>query len=147
MTRISAGHPGIWPDVCSDNAQAITSVLDELIAEMARLRDLVAQGSRAGLMASLERARAARLTLPARGSRRSTDYVEVRVPVPNREGVIAEVATLATELGINIEALETADATDYERGLIVMVVDAEAGPRLRDALAAKGYHPLIQAVG
>ena len=147
MTRISAGHPGIWPDVCADNADAITRVLDELRDELGRLRDMVAQGSRPELMASLERARAARLALPARGSRRSTSFVEVRVPVPNREGVIAEVATLATELGVNIDALETADATDHERGLLVMVVDADAGPRLRDALAAKGYHPVIQAVG
>ncbi|MHB8464629.1 MAG: prephenate dehydrogenase/arogenate dehydrogenase family protein [Acidimicrobiales bacterium] len=147
MTRISAGPAGIWPDVCKDNAPAITAVLDELIAELGKLRGLVDEGSKTDLMTSLEQARTTRLTLPARGSRRSTQFVEVRVPVPNREGVIAEVATLATELGVNIEALETADATDHERGLIVMVVDVSAGPRLRDALAAKGYHPLVQAVG
>jgi len=71
----------------------------------------------------------------------------VRVPVPNREGVLAEVATLASELGVNIESLETADATEYERGLIVMVVDVRAGPRLRDALVAKGYRPTLREVG
>jgi prephenate dehydrogenase len=146
MTRISAGPTGIWPDVCADNAGAITAALDELIAELTRLRDLVASDARDNLVDALERARAMRLTLPARGSRRSDQFAEIRVPVPNREGVIAEVATLATELGVNIDALETADATDHERGLIVMVVDATAAPRLREALAAKGYHPVVQAV-
>ena len=30
MTRIAAGHPGIWPDICSDNREAIVEVLDGL---------------------------------------------------------------------------------------------------------------------
>ena len=63
-----------------------------------------------------------------RGPARANEVVEVRVPVPNREGVLAEVATLASELGVNIESLETADATRVRTGLIVMVVDVRAGP-------------------
>src|SRR5436305_1435489 len=31
MTRIAAGHPGIWPDVCLDNRSAITHSLDALL--------------------------------------------------------------------------------------------------------------------
>jgi prephenate dehydrogenase len=146
MTRISAGRSGIWPDVCAENAPAITGVIDELITELARIRDLVASGGRAGLIATLDRARAARLALPAGGGTRPVDVVEVRIPVPNREGVLAEVTTLASELGVNIESLETADATEYERGLIVMVVDGRGGQRLRDALAAKGYRPSVMEV-
>jgi len=147
MTRISAGHPGIWPDVCADNAEAITTVLDELLAELHHLRDIVVGRQRAELVDILERAREARLALPARSRKRATDVVEVRIPVPNRPGVIADVATLASELGVNVESLETADSTEYERGLIVMVVDAQASGRLRDALTAKGYHPLVRSVG
>jgi prephenate dehydrogenase len=147
MTRISAGQPGIWPDVCADNAGAIAAVLEELVTELTRIRTVVLGQDRADLLQTLERARATRLALPARGTRRPEDVVEVRVPVPNREGVLADVATLASELGINIESLETADATEYERGLIVMVVDAAAGHRLRDALAAKGYRPLLGPLG
>jgi len=147
MTRIAAGHPGIWPDVCADNADAITAVLGQLVSELERIRDVVASGSRAELLGTLERARAARLALPARGAPRATEVVEVRVPVTNRPRELASVTTLAGELGVNIEALETADATEAERGLIVMVVDARAAQRLRDALVAEGYRPVIQAVG
>ena len=28
MTRIAAGHPGIWPDICAENRTAIVEVLD-----------------------------------------------------------------------------------------------------------------------
>ena len=147
MTRIAAGHPGIWPDVCADNAEAITSVIDELVTELQRVRSVVAGGRRGELVDTLERARAARLALPARGAPRATDVVEVRIPVSNSPGVLADVTTLAGELGVNVESLETADATEGERGLIVMVVDAAASRRLRDDLLTRGYRPVVQAVG
>jgi len=147
MTRIAAGHPGIWPDVCADNAAAITEVIDELIGELGRVRDIVAVGARSDLVATLERARAARLALPARGAPRATEVVEVRIPVSNRPGVLADVTTLAGELGVNVESLETADSTEGERGLIVMVVDAHQSRRLRDALVERGYRPVIGPVG
>ena len=31
MTRIAAGHPGIWPDICAENRDAIVAELDDLI--------------------------------------------------------------------------------------------------------------------
>ncbi len=54
MTRIAAGQPGIWPDVCADNAAAIVDAFDILLADLTAMRDRVASGDRAGL---LERAR------------------------------------------------------------------------------------------
>src|SRR5437879_1464644 len=41
MTRIAAGHPGIWPDICIENQEAITEVLDLLIAELTAMRHRV----------------------------------------------------------------------------------------------------------
>ena len=147
MTRIAAGTTGIWPDVCADNADAITDVLDELVTELRSVRDIIATRRRDDLVSLLERARAARLALPGRTTRPAGEVVELRVPVPNREGVLADVTTLATRMGVNIEALETADATEHDRGLIVMIVAADAGRRLRDALNELGYRPVIHALG
>ncbi len=31
MTRIAAGHPGIWPDIVAENREAIAAVLERLI--------------------------------------------------------------------------------------------------------------------
>ena len=33
MTRIAAGHPGIWPDICAENRDAIVAALDRLLAD------------------------------------------------------------------------------------------------------------------
>src|ERR671927_13771 len=44
MTRIAAGHPGIWPDICVENADAIVKALDELVAALSTMRHLVVLG-------------------------------------------------------------------------------------------------------
>jgi prephenate dehydrogenase len=31
MTRVAAGHPGIWPDICAENAGPIVAALDALM--------------------------------------------------------------------------------------------------------------------
>ncbi len=69
MTRIAAGQPGIWPDVCAENAPAIVAALDTLLADLAGMRDRVAAADRAGLLAELEHA-AHGPALPA-GARRA----------------------------------------------------------------------------
>src|SRR5262249_23322080 len=69
MTGTAAGHPGIWPDICAENRNAVVEVLDELIAELTQVRAVVADGDRDQLLARLERAREARLNLPTTAAR------------------------------------------------------------------------------
>jgi prephenate dehydrogenase len=145
MTRIAAGHPGIWPDICAENREAIVEALDRLVAALSAMRDLVVLGDRPGLLQALERARAARVNLPARVARDS-DLVEVRVPVPDRPGVLAEITTLLGELDVNIEDLEIAHSVEGERGVLVLVVEEKAVDDARAALVARGFHPSLRAL-
>jgi len=63
MTRVAAGHPGIWPDICSDNSTAIVAALDQLLGDLGTMRDRVATRDRAELFDVLERAARARRCL------------------------------------------------------------------------------------
>ncbi|HLM28419.1 MAG TPA: prephenate dehydrogenase/arogenate dehydrogenase family protein, partial [Acidimicrobiales bacterium] len=130
MTRIASGHPGIWPDICSDNRAAIIDVLDDLTAALGRMREIVAADDRRGLLDALERARAARVNLPAR-LRTADDLREVRVPVPDRPGVLADVTTLATDLDVNIVDLEIAHSTEGAQGVLILLVEDSAVALLR----------------
>jgi len=138
MTRIAAGAPGIWPDICSENREAIVKALDELVSALSAMRDLVVLGDRPGLLSALERARHARTNLPGRGDRPDV-LAEVRVPVLDRPGVLAEVTTLLGELGVNIVDIEIAHSSEGPHGVLVVVVDAEAVGTVRGALYARGY--------
>jgi prephenate dehydrogenase len=143
MTRIAASHPGIWPDICADNRDAIVGTLDSLLAALGRMRDTVAAGDRSALVAALERARTARVSLPTRAPR-PEDVVEVRIPVPDRAGVLAEVTTLLGELSVNIWDLEIAHSAEGDRGVLLCVIDSRMADLARGALLARGYRPSVQ---
>ena len=140
MTRVAAGHPGIWPDICAENRAAIVEVLDRLILALEQTREVVDKGDREALLGALERARGARISLPARAAR-PDELVELRVPVPDRPGVLAEITTLAGELDVNIEDLEIAHSAEGPGGVLVLVVEAGSTDLVRGALLARGYRP------
>jgi prephenate dehydrogenase len=145
MTRISAGHPGIWPDICAENRPAIVAGLDDLIAGLGQVRAIVADGDREGLLALLEQARRARVNLPARVAR-PEDLVELRLTIPDREGVLGPIFTLATDLDVNIVDFEVAHSMEGPEGVLILVVDADRGERLQDGLMAQGYRPSLRSI-
>lgn len=145
MTRVAAGHPGIWPDICTENRGAIVEVLARLEASLAEVREQVASGDRAGLLAGLERAREARLNLPGKVTAAGV-LAEVRVPVPDRPGVLAEITTLATELGVNIYDVEIAHSSEGDAGVVIVLVAAALVERLQGGLLARGYHPSARSL-
>mgnify|MGYP001127255883 FL=1 len=145
MTRVASGHPGIWPDICNDNRAAIVEVLDQLIEALRDMREVVAAGDRDALLAALEQARAARVNLPAR-FRTAADLSEVRVPVPDRPGAVADVAILAADLDVNIVDLEIAHSTEGPQGVLVMLIETGAAEEFRRALVGRGYRPAVQPV-
>ena len=138
MTRIAAGSPAIWPDICRDNAPAILPVLDDLIARLNEVRRIVAEEDRPSLVALLDRAQLARRNLPPRASRPSS-VTELHVVIPDRPGVLAQVTTIAGELGVNIEDLEIVHSQYRPRGVLILTVAADAAERVRHSLGEHGF--------
>lgn len=140
MTRISAGHPSIWPDICFSNRTAIMTGLDRLTEALVDIKKRIELGDREGLLDVLQQARQARINLPT-GFEAAESLVEVAVPVPDRPGEIAAIATLASELDVNIFDLELSHSGEGRRGIMVLVVDAKFSERLLGGLLARGYRP------
>ena len=139
MTRVAAGHPGIWPDICAENAGPIVAALEALVHELTLMRDRVAEHDRDSLFGALQSASLARRNLPARMVR-PDNLSELRIPVPDRHGVLAEITSLAADGGISIYDIEIAHSAEGPRGVLILVVDTAEAERLRDAIEAQGYH-------
>ena len=143
MTRISAGRPSIWPDICMANATAITSGLDRLIDSLGEVRDLVKSQDRQGILELLTQARGARVNLPV-GFGPADDLVELAVAIPDRPGEIAAIANLAAELDVNIYDLEISHSGEGRQGVMMLVVDEERSERFLGGLMARGYRPSVR---
>lgn len=142
MTRIAAGRPSIWPDICAENAPAILAALDDLVGRLTEMRDVIASQDRERLLGTLEHARTARRNLPARGPQPEST-VELRVPIPDEPGVLARITTLVGELGVNIHDLEIAHSSEGQRGVLVLAVSTDGCEAVRAALAEHGYRPAV----
>jgi prephenate dehydrogenase len=70
--------------------------------------------------------------------------VEIRIPVPDRPGSLAEVTTLLGELDVNIYDLEIAHSAEGERGVLLLAVDTRHAELARGALLARGYRPAVR---
>jgi prephenate dehydrogenase len=142
MTRIASGHPGIWLDICTENRGAIVTALDGLIERLGDVREVVARDDRSALHDTLARAREARTNLPGRVTHPEA-MAEVRIPIPDRTGAAAELFTLAAELGVNIANFEVVHMAESNRGVAVVLVDANATELFRGGLLARGFKPAV----
>lgn len=143
MTRIAAGSPRIWLDICHMNRAAIVDVLGELIDGLGAVSAAVSGDDARGLERTLESARRARLNLPGRLPAEQSLH-EVRIPIPDRPGSAAEVFTLAGELGVNIHDFEVVHSSEGNRGVVVLLVASTQADLLRGGLLARGFKPGIQ---
>lgn len=145
MTRVAAGHPAIWPDLCVDNRDAILAGLAALRGRLATLEAAIAGKDRATILQELSSASAARRNLPS-STPDPTQLAVLRVPVPDRPGVLAEVTTLASDANLNIYDLEIAHSQEGNAGVLIMVLDALAAPTLARALEARGLKTSIESL-
>ena len=87
------------------------------------MRDRVAARDRDGApRRRSQRASAARRNLPARVVR-PEHLAELRIPVPDRAGVLAEITSLAADAGIGIYDIEIAHSAEGTAGVLILVVD------------------------
>ncbi len=145
MTRVASGRPGIWLDICAENRVAIVGVLDQLIAGLTDMRDVIGADDRDALFARLTEARQARANLPARVVN-PEELAEVRIPIPDRAGAAAVVFTLAGELSVNIASFEVVHVAESTRGVLVVLVDRSAVDVFRGGLLARGFRPAVQTL-
>ena len=145
MTRISAGDPSIWPDILFDNDEAVLAGLSRLQDRIADITNLLRQKDRGGLLGSLSTAAEARRKLPGSAAL-SQNLVEVRIPVPDRPGVLAEITTLASELQINIFDIEIAHSVEGSPGVLLLSIERLQTPALLEALVQRGFSAGVETL-
>ncbi len=146
MTRIASGNPDIWIDICEQNKEAICEYLDVLITELEKTKDIIANSDQQSLLSDLSAARKARISLPV-GTSMPENLAEIRVAIPDKPGSVAEIATLASQLNVNIYDLEIAHKAEGELGTMILVVDNSVKESFAKKLKDAKYSVSSQSLG
>ena len=132
MTRVAAGQPGIWPDVCADNAGAIVAALDHVLADLTAMRDQVADRGpgRACSTCSSGPARPGAACRP--GPPGPNGWPSCGCRCPTAQACWPRSPPWPATSGINIYDIEIAHSAEGPRGVLVLVVDgADSAPAAR----------------
>ncbi|HIY84450.1 prephenate dehydrogenase/arogenate dehydrogenase family protein [Rubneribacter sp.] len=122
-TRIAAGSPQLWCGIAFDNKDALSAGLAEMQGIIASFADALEAGDRARLTALLAQAAEARRALPAAWVPSTERLLEVRIPMEDRPGVVAEVTTVTSSVGCNIQSIEIDHVTADSAVLSLVLTD------------------------
>jgi len=133
-TRVAGANPSLWAGIYASNARALDEEIARAIAELEDVRTRLAAGE------SLEdwQAQAAGLRAALRAAGAGGELAELHVVVPNRPGVIADVALTLSREGINIADMSLAPSIDMATGSLDLSVPAGREDRARELLADLG---------
>jgi prephenate dehydrogenase len=137
-TRVAGANTAIWRDIYLANADALVDAIDDTVSRLTEVRSALAARDGEAVAAWNEGARDERRRL-LEADLAGGDVHELRVAVPNRPGVVAEVALALGRAGVNILDMALYPAADLSSGTIALWV---AGERRADEAQA-----LVEALG
>ena len=122
-TRIAAGSPKLWCGIAFDNADALKGGLDEMAGILGSFAAALESGDRETFTRLLAEAADARRALPAAWVPSTEKLLEVRIPMVNRTGVVAEVCTIASSVGCNIQSIDIDHISEGNAVLSLILTD------------------------
>ncbi len=138
-TRIAAGSPELWCGIAFDNRDALLGGLREMQGIVGQFADALEAGDRATLTSLLAEAADARRALPAAWVPSTERLLEVRIPMEDRNGVVAEVTTITSKVGCNIQSIEIDHVTEDSAVLSLVLTDEGDIGKLSSHLINAGF--------
>ena len=136
MTRVAGANTAMWSDIYRSNRAAIAEEIRRFRAEL----DEVERRLEAGEVEDWnDQAREDRRTLLEAGAGGGPVH-ELRLTVPNRPGIVAQVALELGRAGVNILDMALAPASDMRTGAMSLWIagDTEAA-RARELIGGLGF--------
>ena len=143
-TRVAGAPSAIWTDIYLSNADALTAELDSTMQRLAAIRAALAAGDGQAITRWNDSAAGDRKRLHE-GQLAGGPLFELRASVPNRPGVIAELALELGRAGVNITDMALYPASDMSEGVVALwIAGAPAALRAQELVAGLGF-PVARA--
>ncbi|HWF75303.1 MAG TPA: prephenate dehydrogenase/arogenate dehydrogenase family protein [Solirubrobacteraceae bacterium] len=138
-TRVAGASSAIWTDIYLSNRVALAAQIAEAMERLGAVRDALLAGDGAALTAWNDDA--------AEDRRRLRDaqlaggpLLELRASVPNRPGVLAQLALELGRSGVNITDMALYPAPDMQEGVVALwIAGEEEARRARELVDRLGF--------
>jgi prephenate dehydrogenase len=118
-TRVAGAHPALWAQIYRANAPVLADELDDVVARLTAVRDRLRAGED---LEPWQSAAAAQRRALLEAGLAGGPVRALRVAVPNRPGVIAEIALRLGREGVNISDMALSPSPDGSRGEMTLWV-------------------------
>lgn len=143
-TRVAGANSAIWTDIYLANADALIAALDAFAERLAEVRAWLAAADGQAVAAWNDSAREDRDELLGAGLT-GGPVSELRASVPNRPGVIAEIALALGRAGVNIRDMALSPSEDNSQGVVALWIGGEAeASRAEELIDGLGF-PVARA--
>jgi prephenate dehydrogenase len=143
-TRVAGANSAIWTDIYISNRDALIPAIDAFAAALGEVRATLAAGDAQAVAAWNDSARADRDELLGAGLT-GGPVSELRASVPNRPGVIAEIALALGRAGVNILDMALSPSEDNRQGVVALWIGGgDSAERAEQLIGALGF-PVARA--
>jgi prephenate dehydrogenase len=143
-TRVAGANPAIWGDIFTGNREAVASEIDSAIARLSEAAELLRSGDREAVTSWHRQAGELRREL-IESEIAGGPLHELRVRVPNRPGIVAEVALELGRAGVNIEDMALYPSADMTSGAISLYIAGDAEAERAEGLVRDLGHDVSRA--
>ncbi len=143
-TRVAGANSAIWTDIYLANADAIADEVDATVGRLQEVAQSLRSGDAEALTAWNESAREDRRRL-LEADLAGGEVHELVLSVPNRPGIVAQVALALGKAGVNIVDMALAPAPDMRSGAITLWISGDdQATRARTLIDDLGF-PVAEA--
>jgi prephenate dehydrogenase len=143
-TRVAGASSAIWTDIYLSNADALIAHIDGAVARLEQIREALRSADAEWVTSWNDRAAHDRARLIETQLGSSAPF-EVRASVPNRPGVVAQLALELGRAGLNIVDLAVHPAPDMSEGVIALWLAGEDEAQRAAALIRGLGYPAVLA--
>ena len=143
-TRVAGANPAIWGDIFAGNRDAVAAEIDAAVARLTEAAELIRSGDREDITkwhGQSGRHRRELIETEIAGG----PLHELRVLVPNRPGIVAEIALELGRAGVNIEDMALYPAADMTSGAISLYVAGDEETERAEQLVRELGHDVSRA--
>jgi prephenate dehydrogenase len=138
-TRIAAGSPELWSGIALDNREAVAQGLSQFKQIVTGFEQSIARQNASDLTAKLQSAAQLRKSIPSTWVPDSSRLVELRIPMANHSGVVAQVTSLAGKVGCNIQSISIDHINEQTAILELILTDEGDIAGLQTMLISDGF--------